>query len=289
MGKEHQNDKPNVWIIAGATASGKSALALHLAEKHNGLILNADSMQVYQGLPILSAQPAPDDQHRLYSVLKASERCSAVRWRGMVIAEIERAHALGKQPIVVGGTGLYIKTLTEGLSPLPEIDEGLALAWYKEHDDWTAADFREALIKVDPILAGKLKDRQRLARALLVAQATGTPLSVWQQTQPLPAPYKFYKQWLTLPRAELHARIAQRLEAMFTNGVLDEVAVFNQRNLDPSLPIMKTLGLEAVQNYLKGGISLEEAKYRILVTTRQYAKRQETWFRHQYDGKPVFL
>jgi tRNA dimethylallyltransferase len=287
MGKEHQNDKGDVLIIAGATASGKSAVALRLAEQRNGLILNADSMQVYEGLPILSAQPVPGDPHRLYGVLKAFERCSAARWRTMVTAEINRALEAAKLPIVVGGTGLYIKALTEGLSPIPEIDEGHAQAWYTERNDWTAADFRTALTKVDPVLAGQLKDRQRLARALLVGQVTGTPLSVWQKTPPPPVPYTFHKQWLTMPRGALHARIAQRLEAMFIAGVLDEVAAFTKRGLDPALPIMKTLGLAALQNYLQGLLSLEEAKHRILTTTRQYAKRQETWFRHQYKGEAM--
>ncbi len=276
-----------IIIVAGPTASGKSALALALAQRLDGVVINADSMQVYQGLRVLTAQPSRDDEervpHRLYGFIDPAERCSAGRWRAAAIEAVNAAHATGKRAIVTGGTGFYIEALIRGLSPIPDLPPD-ALAAAEAHCaqiglpalvQTLEAKDPEAAIRIGP------HDRQRLIRAWAVLQATGRPLSEWQKLPPTSAPFPHTALWLNPPRAILYDRCDRRLEAMLAEGALDEVAALLARRLNPGLPAMKALGIADLAAYLSGTMSLPEALAAAQQATRRFAKRQLTWFRHR--------
>jgi tRNA dimethylallyltransferase len=278
-------------VIGGPTASGKSGLALDAAEAVGGTVINADSMQVYRDLRILTARPGPEEEarapHRLYGVLDAAELCSAARWRAMALAEIEAAAV----PIVVGGTGLYIRALLEGLAPVPEIPDAIRAEARALHRALGGAAFRARLAERDPEAAARLPsgDTQRLVRAWEVVLATGRPLAEWQRAQPRPAPAGPVLALVLLPpRAPLYETCNRRLEAMLAAGALDEVRRLRARDLDPALPVMKALGVAAFARHLGGEITLEAALRLAQAATRQYAKRQTTWFRHQLPGARRF-
>ncbi len=278
---------PAVIIVAGPTASGKSALALALAEECGGAIINADSMQVYRDLPVLTAQPGAVERarvpHRLYGVIDAAEWCSAGRWRGLAVAEIERARAERRLPILVGGTGLYLRALLEGLAPVPPVSAGAREAARALHTRLGGAAFREALAALDPETAGRLDpgDTQRLIRAYEVAAATGRPLSDWRRDQG-PAPALRSAAILLLPpRAALYAACDARFLTMMEQGALAEVQALLTRRLDPSLPAMKAVGVAALAELVAGRSTREAAIAATQQATRRYAKRQFTWFRHQ--------
>jgi len=284
-----KNGKRPVLIVAGPTASGKSALALAVAEEFGGVVINADSMQVYRELRILTARPSPEDEarapHRLYGVLPASERCSAGRWREMALAEIAAAHDAGRLPIVCGGTGLYLKTLTEGLSPMPEVPADIRAQLQTRLEAVGAQALHAELASCDPDMAERLEagDSQRVLRALEVLQATGMSLAEWQ-AGPADAPPEtlhFATVLLAPPREVLYAACDERLAAMLDAGALDEVRQLNARNLDPSLPAMKALGVREFSEYLAGNCDIQQALAAAQQATRRYAKRQMTWFRHQ--------
>lgn len=278
---------PPVIIIAGPTASGKSALALELAGALGGTIINADSRQIYRDLPILTAQPdaaamrrAP---HRLYGFLDASERGSAARWRALAIAEIAAAHTAGRLPIVVGGTGLYLRALMQGLAPVPGISpeiRGEAAALYRELG---GAGFRERLAALDPEAAARLPagDRARLTRAFEVVRATGVTLGEWQRRAATTLPYRFVSILMMPPRPILYAACDARFAAMVGAGALDEAKALMARGLDPQLPAMKAVGVPELLRHLRREIGLDEAIALAQQSTRRYAKRQTTWFRHQ--------
>lgn len=269
-----------VILIGGPTASGKSAYAYKFAQAHNGVILNADSLQVYRGLEILTAQPSFENQrtipHRLYGILDPSESCSAGRWLSLVIPEIQAAHERGQLPIVVGGTGLYLKALLEGLAALPPIDPEIRKGF--QNRDNLYAD----LEAVDPNLAHRLNphDQQRIIRGLEVFYGTGKPLSFWQSQKPTPLSYDFEKVLFMAPKEDLNARLEARLDHMLKRGVLKEIS--HVLSLPLSVTASKAIGLKELGQFLEGRCSLEEAKMLTLFHTRQYAKRQRTWFRHQF-------
>jgi tRNA dimethylallyltransferase len=277
-----------VAVLYGPTASGKSDLAVALAERLNGVVINADSLQVYAELEILTARP---DQaatarvpHRLFGVLPAAEAGSAAWWRDAALAEIGAALAAGKFPILVGGTGLYLKTLIEGLSPVPTADIAARAKATALHDALGGEAFRAALAARDPIIAERLKsgDRQRLIRAWEVVEATGTPLSAWQALPKEPGhTLDFALIGLMPPRDALYRRIDQRFEAMLERGALHEAARFEALGLPPSLPANKALGLPELRRHLRGEIEFAEATRQAQQASRNYAKRQMTWFRHQ--------
>ncbi len=278
-----------VLIVAGPTASGKSALALAVAEAFDGTIINADSMQVYRELRILSARPSPADEarapHRLYGVLSAAERCSAGRWRAMALAEIAAAHAAGRLPVVCGGTGLYLKALAEGLSPMPHVPAEIRARLSARLRAEGAAALHAELAARDPDTAGRTKptDSQRILRALEVLEATGRSLADWQ-AGPADAPppgLRIATILLAPPRAALYAACDRRLAEMVTAGALDEVRQLNATGLDPSLPAMKAVGVREFGEYLAGNCDLQAALAAARQATRRYAKRQMTWFRHQ--------
>ncbi len=269
-----------VVVVGGPTASGKSAYASQLAQTHNGVILNGDSLQVYRGLEILTAQPSSEEQHtishHLYGILDPSESCSAGRWLSLVLMEIQAAHERGRLPIVVGGTGFYLKALLTGFSPLPPIDPEIRKALQSRHPSYAELE------AVDPDLARRLNphDQQRIMRGLEVFYGTGKPLSFWQSQKPPPPAYEFEKVLFMPSKEELNARIEKRLEEMLAQGVLDEIVRLRASPL--SVTASKAIGLSELGLFLEGECSLEAAKTLTLFHTRQYAKRQRTWFRHQF-------
>ncbi len=277
-----------VVVLYGPTASGKSDLAAALAERLDGIVINADSLQVYRELEILTARPdrATLDRapHRLFGVLPAAEAGSAAWWRDAALAEIAMAHAAGKRAILAGGTGLYIKTLIEGLSPVPTADLAARAQATALYDAIGSGAFHEVLAARDPSSAARLMagDRQRLIRAWEVVEATGTPLSVWQAMPKNPGhALRFCLIGLMPERKTLYARIDRRFGAMVDRGALEEAARFDALGISPVLPANKALGLPELRRHLKGEIGLAEAVKLAQQASRNYAKRQVTWFRHQ--------
>lgn len=284
-----------VILLAGPTASGKSALGLALAEKIGGTVINADSMQVYRDLRILTARPTDEEMarvpHRLYGVLDAAVHGTAALWREMALEAIGETIRAGRVPILLGGTGLYLKALTEGLVDLPPIPEEARSEARQRLERDGPAGLHGALAAIDPAMAERLKpgDSQRLVRAYEVRLGTGRSLADWQagaSAPPLPNPV--YKLLLQPPRAALYARIDRRFEAMIAAGALDEARVFRGRSDVPDdAPIRKAHGLPELVQYLEGKMSLDEAIRIGQLNTRHYAKRQITWFRHQFVADRV--
>lgn len=275
-------------LIAGATASGKSAVALRLAERLNGVVINADSMQVYRDLRLLSARPSREEEvrapHRLYGVLPAEDPCSVGRWLVWAREEVARAQARGQLPIVVGGTGLYLSALTEGISVMPDIPEAVRRGVRERLRVEGTAGLHAELVRRDPDMARKLRpsDPQRLARALEVLEASGRSLADWQAEPPTGA---LAGRWLgvvlELPRDLLYRRCDRRLELMLDAGALDEVAAMMARDLDPALPAMRALGVPHLMAHLRGECDRQSALTAAQTATRQFAKRQLTWFRNK--------
>jgi tRNA dimethylallyltransferase len=288
-----ESDQKPLLILAGPTASGKSGLALAAADHFDGVVINSDSMQVYAELRIITARPSAEDEahapHELYGVMPAAERCSAGRWRELAVGAIEEAWAESKLPILVGGTGLYIKALLEGLSEIPEVPDGLRQEVIALHEALGPEAFHARVAEVDPEAAARLPsgDRQRLIRAYEVFLATGTPLTQWHQTAPATPDLAAdtYTILLDPPRDELYARCDARLEQMLAKGALEEVGALMALSLDPSLPAMKALGVPEFIAHLNGEKELEPALAAAQQSTRNFAKRQNTWFRNQF-GKP---
>ncbi|MSP48533.1 MAG: tRNA (adenosine(37)-N6)-dimethylallyltransferase MiaA [Alphaproteobacteria bacterium] len=285
----------DVVLLAGPTASGKSALALDLARRFDGIVINADAMQVYREMPVLTARPDAAAEalvpHRLYGFLSAAEACSAGRWRPLAVAEIRAAQDSGRLPIVVGGTGLYLKALTDGLSPVPSVPGTVRAAVRARLETVGAEAFHAELASRDPVMAGRLRpsDRQRLARAVEVLEATGTSLAGWQGRAAADEGFRFRTLLLAPPRDVLHAACDARFRAMVVSGALDEARAMRRLALDPALPATRVLGLRELTRHLEGGISLEEATTLAQAATRQYAKRQITWFRNQLANPVIFF
>lgn len=282
-----------VIVIGGPTAGGKSALALVLAEAFDGVVINADSMQVYAELDILTARPSPEDQirapHRLYGVLPATERCSAARWRALALAEIDAARTAGRLPVVVGGTGLYLRALLEGLAEVPTIPEDVRQAARTEHDRLGGPAFHAALAHRDPDSA-RLKpgDSQRLIRAWEVLTATGRPLSAWQRAAPASAPppgLRFLPVAVLPPRPALYAACDGRFQSMVERGALAEARALDALGLAADRPALKALGVPELCRHLHGDMALADAVALAQQSTRRYAKRQVTWFRHQFAAR----
>lgn len=275
-------------MVAGPTASGKSAVASALGREFDGVVINADSMQVYRGVPILTAQPTAEEQarlpHRLYGVFEPADLCSAGIWRTLAAEACEQAWASGKLPVVVGGTGLYLRSLVEGLSPIPDIPDEVREASRALFADLGNARFYEKLSLRDPVMAARLDpgNSQRLVRAWEVIEATGRSLAEWQ-ADPREGGLDADSATLLLtpPRDALYANCDRRLELMLEAGALDEVAALAGLGLDPALPVMKALGVAEFSAHLRGELSLTDALSLAQQATRRYAKRQLTWFRHQ--------
>jgi tRNA dimethylallyltransferase len=279
--------EPRVLLIAGPTASGKSALALALAERHGGVVINADSMQVYRELSILTARPTPADEarapHRLYGIVSAAEAYSVARWLAAARAEIDAAIDAGRPAIVVGGTGLYFQALTQGLSPIPDVSDAVRAEARALAAELGSAGLHARLAEVDPEGAARLRpsDPQRLIRAWEVWAGTGRPLTHWQALPPDPPGLALPWRGLVLApeRSWLYARCDTRLDAMVAQGALDEVRTL--ADLDPTLPARRALGVPELLRHVQGEIDLETALSAARTATRRYAKRQLTWLRNK--------
>jgi tRNA dimethylallyltransferase len=277
--------KPPVVVIAGPTASGKSALALALAQQIGGVIVNADSAQIYRDLKILSAAPTADElqkvEHRLYGVQDGAQPCSAADWAAMARQEVTDIHAQGRTPILVGGTGLYLSTLLDGIAPVPAIDPQVR-ARVRESD---VADNYSKLKTFDPAAADRLKpaDTARVNRALEVILSTGRRLGEWQEQREGGIADKVELRPLVLlpPRKWLYARCDERFARMIDEGAVAEVEALLARKLNPNLPVMRAIGVREIAAYLLGSSTLDEAVAAGQQATRRYAKRQYTWFAHQ--------
>jgi tRNA dimethylallyltransferase len=282
-------------MVAGPTASGKSALALDIARRLRGVIVNADAMQVYRELRILTARPSAAEEalvpHALYGIRPAAEPGSAAWWREAALSAMDDAWAAGKVPIVCGGTGLYFWSLINGLSPVPEVTTRAREEARGLLKQLGPAGLHARLAALDPATADRLRptDSQRLARAWEVWRSTGTSLAVWQLSAGHPSPWRFRAVLIEPSRNVLRAAIADRFAGMLANGALDEVRALLALNLDPALPAMRAHGVAALGAHLRGEITLDEAAARACLATGQYAKRQVTWFRHHELAAPDAL
>jgi tRNA dimethylallyltransferase len=285
--------KPRIWLIAGPTASGKSALALRLARATGAEIVNADSMQLYRDLRLLSARPSPDEEaqapHHLFGTVDAADGWSVGRWLRAATEVLAGVASRGRPAIVVGGTGLYFHALTHGLAEIPQVPAAARRDAEADYDRLSESAFRARLAVQDPAAAQRIApgDRQRLVRAWEVYAATETALSDWQaRGAPALRPDAWTAVALEPPREALYARCDSRLAAMVEAGVLDEVAAFAARNLDPALPLMKAVGFRELAAHLRGEASLPDALAAAQQQTRNYAKRQTTWMRGQMADWP---
>ena len=275
-------------IVAGPTCSGKSALALALARRLGGTVINADSMQVYRELHLLTARPSAADEasapHALYGVRPAAMPGSAAWWREAALAAMAEATT----PILCGGTGLYLAALTQGIAPIPDPGEAARTEARTLLSQDGPAALHARLLHADPATAATLRpgDSQRLARAWEVWRGTGRGLAAWHADAAPPAPYAFRMILLDPPRPELRAAIAGRFRSMLEAGALEEVRALLALDLDPALPAMRAHGVPELSAHLRGALSLEEAARRAILATGQYTKRQATWFRHRSPVAP---
>jgi tRNA dimethylallyltransferase len=277
--------RPPLVLIAGPTASGKSALALAAAQQNGGVIVNADASQIYRDLPVLSAAPSVEERalvdHRLFGIRDGSLPCSAAEWAEMARSEVASIHAAGRLPILVGGTGLYLRTLLYGIAPVPAIDPEV-----RERVRATpVAENRAKLEVLDPDAAARLTpgDTARISRALEVILSTGRTLGEWQEQREGGIADQVDLRPLVLlpPREWLYARCDERFAKMIDEGAVTEVKALLARNLNPNLPMMRAIGVKEIAAYLEGNLSLDDAIAAGQQTTRRYAKRQYTWFAHQ--------
>lgn len=258
---------------------------MRLAEKASGVVINADSAQIYRDLPILSAAPSAADMarapHRLYAVRDGADPCSAADWAALAKVEIKAAHESGMLPILVGGTGLYIRTLIDGIAPVPDIDPAVRAAVRAA----SVAENHSALAVLDPVAAQRLNpgDTTRVARALEVVRSTGRTLSDWQSELEggIGKDIALYPILLVPPRPWLNVRCDQRFSAMVNEGAVEEVAALLDRKLDPDLPVMRAIGVRELSAFIRGETSQAQAIAAGQLATRRYAKRQFTWFAHQ--------
>ena len=279
-------------MIAGPTASGKSQLAIDLARRFGGAVINADSMQLYADLTVLTARPQPQEMqdipHHLFGICDAAHRASVAEWLGLAATAIANVRAAGQLPIIVGGTGMYLQAGLRGIAPVPDVPADLHQHCIDLYRELGGAKFRDALAGYDADIAARLVDgdSQRLVRAMGVAMATDHPLSWWQQQ-----PHKgaLLGSVVTIammpPRPTLYDRINQRFDHMLMHGAVDEVARLMARQLDPGLPLMKALGVKPITDFLKGDISKDDAAFIAKRDSRRYAKRQMTWIRNNFNAQ----
>lgn len=274
-------------VVAGATASGKSALALDLAERLGGRIINADSMQVYRDVPTLTARPSADDEqraeHRLYGFLEPAENCSVFKWVGLAAREIEKALSDGRVPIVVGGTGFYLQTLIKGISPVPQTDENVRLLIRRTCEETGYDRFLAAFQKKDPSFP--FTDPQRVLRAAEVLEQTGKSVTYWQS---LPFKKEIEADFLCflteLPRDALYRRCDDRFCQMMRGAAVEEVRTLLAKDPPPDSPVLKAVGVSEIKAFLNAEMTREQAVEHACRMTRNYAKRQITWFKHRFDA-----
>jgi tRNA dimethylallyltransferase len=283
---------PRAILIAGPTASGKSALAQSIAQRYGGAVVNADSMQVYRDLRILTARPTLAEEqaipHRLFGHVDGAENYSVGRWLEDFRETLEELAAQRRVAVVAGGTGLYFKAALQGLSDIPAVPAEVRARVREQARGWSPQQLHSQLAKLDPETASRLRasDPQRILRALEVFEATGRPLAQFQgaRTEPLLQSARCPAFFIAPARPELFARIDARFDNMIEAGALDEVRALGARGLDPLLPVMRAHGVPHLLNFLDGQISLDEAITRGKSDTRHYAKRQVTFARHQLPG-----
>lgn len=287
--------RPRAVIVAGPTATGKSALGLAIAEQFGGVVVNADSIQCYRDLSILTARPTPAEEarapHRLYGFLGPAALMSAAAWADRAAAEIRAAHDAGRLPVLVGGTGLYLMALTEGLADIPPIPEDVRAETRALMAEIGVSYLHRMLAERDPETAARLSvnDTQRVARAWEVLEATGQPIS-WWQAQPKRAPIAaaFHAIVLLPPRDVLYAACDARFAAMMDAGALDQVRALLDRGITDAAPVMRALGARELAAHLLGASALPAAVTAAQAATRHYAKRQNTWFKHQFPAQQTF-
>lgn len=279
---------PGAVIVAGPTCSGKSALALALARRLRGEVINADSMQVYRELRVVTARPTAAEAaivpHRLYGVRAAGEPGSVAWWRGAALAALAAARAAGRVPILCGGTGLYLAALTRGLAAIPEVSAEMRAEARGLLETLGSAGLHGRLMAADPVTAAGLRpgDGQRVARAWEVWRETGVGLAAWQARGAAgAAPWRYRMVRLDPPREALRAAIGARFAGMLRDGAVEEVRALGALGLDPALPAMRAHGVPELLAHLAGRMTLAEATARAVLATGQYTKRQATWFRHR--------
>jgi tRNA dimethylallyltransferase len=285
-------------LIAGPTASGKSELAMRTAENNGGIVVNADSMQVYRELRLITARPSSKDEarvpHRLYGHRASADGYSVAAWLADIAPIIAEARAGGAPLIIVGGTGLYFKALLEGLSPVPDIPDDIRAHWRAEARVKGATELHAELAARDAEMAARIapNDSQRIVRAMEVLEATGVSLAHWRmrKDKPLIAEDEVEKLFVSPPRATLYERCDARFDTMMAAGVLDEVRQLRELHLDTGLPVMRALGVRPLLGLLDGSLDAAQAVELAKIETRRYAKRQLTWARRNMIAwKRVFL
>ncbi|MEY3730559.1 MAG: tRNA ((37)-N6)-dimethylallyltransferase MiaA [Pseudomonadota bacterium] len=285
--------QPPALFVVGPTASGKSALALEIAERLGGTIINADSMQLYRELSIITARPSAADEarapHLLYGVRPAAEAASVAWWRDAALAAMDQARAAGRLPIICGGTGMYCAALTQGLAAIPPIPAPAREEARRLLAEEGPAALHARLAAEDPASAARLRpsDSQRIARAFEVWRGTGRGIAAWQaEASAAPAPCRFAAILLDPPREKLRDAIAKRWAGMMAEGAAEEVQALLAQGLDPALPAMRALGVPEIAGLLARRMTAEEASARAILATGQYTKRQATWFRHHELAPP---
>ena len=282
----------DVLLIAGPTASGKTALSIDAAQHNDAVIINTDSMQVYADLRVISARPSAEETaqapHFMFGHVDGGTAYSVAQWLYDLSACLEQCDLRNRKLIFVGGTGLYFNALLQGLSPVPQIDEKVREKWRIAGQFISGPELHKELQRLDPEMARQLResDRQRVTRALEVYESTGTSLLEWQKKkgEPYFPRHVSFRKVLVMPeRARLHERINLRFDLMIENGAMEEVKSLIARDLDPTLPVMKAIGVPHLASYLKGECNLPEAVEKAKAASRQYAKRQSTWFRNSFD------
>ena len=281
-------------MIAGPTASGKSRFAVELAKRVNGVVINADSMQIYKDLSVLTARPRKVEMegvpHYLFGILDGAHRASVAEWLEQAAKVISLVRSSGKLPIIVGGTGMYLRAAQHGIAPVPDVPSQVHQYCIDLHCKIGGKRFRDRLAKLDPEIAFRFEkgDRQRLIRAMGVVLATERPLSWWQQQPHIGAfSGKAVKIAIVPARQILYSQINRRFDAMFDGGAVQEVAALLDRKLDASLPLMKALGVTPISSFLRKEVSEEDAKLLAKRDSRRYAKRQLTWIRNNFNAQIV--
>lgn len=284
---------PQVIVVGGPTASGKSALAAAIAAALNGIVINADSQQLYREIPILSGAPTAAEQkgaeHRLFGVLSVAQPASAGVWANLAKKEIARAIEMKKLPVLVGGTGLYLRALISGIADIPEIPASLRAEVQHKREKLGAEKFFAELQKLDPIAGAKLNpgDTQRTLRAYEVVAHTGKSQFSYKEEAGQSLPYDFFKILVLPPRDEIYARCKARFDGMMQAGALEEARAIEAMRVNPTLASVKALGIPALRAHLRGEMALEDAAAQARLETRQYAKRQYTWFKKQFPADMV--
>lgn len=288
-----ETDRPRAFVVAGPTASGKSALAEALARRLGGQVVNADSVQLYGAFRVLTARPSPASErrlpHRLYGILGPRDRCSAGRWRKLALDAVADGHAARRPSVVVGGSGLYLEALLRGFAPIPCVPQSVRQEAVQRLEAIGPAALHDELRTVDPVLAARLEpgDRQRIVRGWEVWLATGRALSAWQASAPAPADLRVRRILLRPPRDAVRAAIEARVARMFAAGALDEVRAFLRLDVPADAPVRKAHGLRPLTRHLGGELSLDAAAELTVNETRRYARRQDTWFRGRFAADHV--